>query len=83
MLRYGWPAAVSSLAESVSFCIIILLVGQLGETELAATTLALNVNLLAFIPNFAHQVILIENEREDERAYEVATEVAVAVIERQ
>ena len=40
-------------------------------------------HLLAFIPNFAHQVILIENEREDERAYEVATEVAVAVIERQ
>ncbi len=39
-------------------------------------------HLLAFIPNFAHRVILIENEREDERAFEVATELAVAVIEK-
>lgn len=52
LLHFGWPAGVSSLAESVSFCIIIMLVGQLGETAMAATTLALNVNLLAFIPMF-------------------------------
>jgi MATE family multidrug resistance protein len=40
------------LAEAASFSIIMMMVGQLGETAMAATTLALNVNLLAFIPMF-------------------------------
>jgi MATE family multidrug resistance protein len=52
LLFYGWPAAISSLAEAASFSIIMMMVGQLGETAMAATTLALNVNLLAFIPMF-------------------------------
>jgi MATE family multidrug resistance protein len=50
LLFYGWPAAISSLAESISFTIIIILVGRLGTIYMEATTLALNVNLLAFIP---------------------------------
>ncbi len=52
LMYYGWPAAISSLAESVSFSIIMILVGQLGSTAMAATTLALGVNMLAFIPMF-------------------------------
>jgi len=50
LLFYGWPAAISSLAEAASFSIIMIKVGQLGAKAMAATTLALNVNLLAFIP---------------------------------
>ncbi len=50
LMFYGWPAAISSLAESISFTIIILFVGKLGTVYVEATTLALNVNLLAFIP---------------------------------
>ncbi|MDZ4849236.1 MAG: MATE family efflux transporter [Pirellulaceae bacterium] len=52
LLYFGWPAAISSLAESVSFSIIMMLVGQLGARAMAATTLGLNVNLIAFIPMF-------------------------------
>jgi MATE family multidrug resistance protein len=50
LVRYGWPAGVSVVAEAWSFAIIMMLVGNLGERPAAATTLALGVNVLAFIP---------------------------------
>jgi len=50
LLRYGWPAGISTLAEAITFSTIMLVVGQLGEKAMAATTLALGVNMLAFIP---------------------------------
>jgi MATE family multidrug resistance protein len=50
LIHFGWPAGVSVVAEAWSFTIIMMLVGRLGEQAAAATTLALNVNLLAFIP---------------------------------
>lgn len=50
LIHYGWPAGVSSIAEAWSFTFIMMLVGRLGEQAVAATTLALNVNLIAFIP---------------------------------
>ncbi|MFN9917718.1 MAG: MATE family efflux transporter, partial [Pirellulaceae bacterium] len=52
LLRFGWPSAVSSMAEAASFCIIVVLVGKLGEIPMAATTLALGVNMIAFIPMY-------------------------------
>lgn len=50
LIRFGWPAGVSVVAEAWSFAIIMMLVGNLGERPAAATTLALGVNVLAFIP---------------------------------
>ncbi len=50
LFRYGWPAGVSTIAEAWSFTIIMILVAKLGEKPAAATTLALGVNVLAFIP---------------------------------
>jgi len=50
LFHYGWPAGVSVVAESWSFLIIMMIVGKLGEKPAAATTLALGVNVLAFIP---------------------------------
>lgn len=50
LVHFGWPAGVSVMAEAWSFTIIMMLVGRLGDQAAAATTLALNVNLLAFIP---------------------------------
>ena len=50
LVHFGWPAGVSVVAEAWCFTIIMLLVGRLGEQAATATTLALNVNLLAFIP---------------------------------
>ena len=50
LVHFGWPAGVSVVAEAWSFTIIMMLVGRLGDQAAAATTLALNVNLIAFIP---------------------------------
>jgi multidrug resistance protein, MATE family len=50
LIRFGWPAGIQMLAESLSFTFIMLLVAILGERAMAATTLALGVNIIAFIP---------------------------------
>jgi len=50
LVHFGWPAGVSVVAEAVCFTSIMMIVGRLGEQEADATTLALGVNLLAFIP---------------------------------
>ena len=50
LVRFGSPAGMHVLAESVAFSLILLLVGRLGAQSMAATTLALGVNLLAFVP---------------------------------
>jgi len=50
LIHFGWPAGVSVVAEAVCFASIMMIVGRLGEKEADATTLALGVNLIAFIP---------------------------------
>ena len=50
LVHFGWPAGVSVVAEAWCFTAIMVFVGRLGDQAAAATTLALNVNLLAFIP---------------------------------
>ncbi len=50
LIHFGWPAGVSVVAEAVCFASIMMIVGRIGEREADATTLALGVNLIAFIP---------------------------------
>ncbi len=52
MVAYGTPNGVQYLFEVGAFTLFMLLVGRLGEADLAATTLAFNVNGLAFMPVF-------------------------------
>ncbi|MCA9127619.1 MAG: MATE family efflux transporter [Planctomycetales bacterium] len=47
---YGAPAGLQLLAEAGCFSVIMLQVGSLGEFQLAATSLALGINVLAFVP---------------------------------
>lgn len=49
-IKFGSPAGLQMLAEAGCFSIIMLRVGALGEREMAATTLALGLNMLAFVP---------------------------------
>lgn len=49
-LRFGSPAGLQMVAEGACFTIILLQVGRLGELATAATTLALGVNVLVFVP---------------------------------
>jgi multidrug resistance protein, MATE family len=48
--RYGGPNGLQFLVETAAFTVFVLLVGWLGEKAVAATTLAFNVNSLAFVP---------------------------------
>lgn len=50
LLVFGAPAGLQLLAEAGCFAVIMLQVGSLGELPMAATTLALGLNVLAFVP---------------------------------
>ena len=50
LLRYGGPNGLQMLIEIAGFTLFLLLVGNLGPEAMAATTLAFNVNTLAFMP---------------------------------
>ncbi len=48
--RFGSPNGLQFFVETAAFTIFILLVGWLGQEAMAASTLAFNVNTLAFVP---------------------------------
>ena len=50
LLRFGLPSGVQFFLEMVGFTVFILLVGRLGTASLAATNIAFNINMLAFMP---------------------------------
>ncbi|MGN6546246.1 MAG: MATE family efflux transporter [Aureliella sp.] len=50
LVAYGAPSGLQMLSESAAFTIIMLQVGRLGGLPMAATTLALGLNVLAFVP---------------------------------
>ncbi len=50
LIVYGTPAGLQMLAEAGCFSMIMLQVGRLGEQAMAATTLALGLNVLVFVP---------------------------------
>ncbi|HEV3006452.1 MAG TPA: MATE family efflux transporter [Pirellulales bacterium] len=50
LLWFGSPNGVQYLIEVGAFCVFIVLVGQIGKNELAASNLAFNLNALVFMP---------------------------------
>lgn len=50
LLRFGGPSGLQMVVEVAAFSLFILFVGRLGEQAMAATTLAFNVNSIAFVP---------------------------------
>ncbi len=50
LVRYGAPQGLQFAVEIGGFSLFLMIVGRLGALELAATGLALNVNMLAFMP---------------------------------
>jgi multidrug resistance protein, MATE family len=50
LLRYGLPTGLQMAAELSAFSVFLFLIGRLGTAELAATNLALNINMLSFVP---------------------------------
>jgi multidrug resistance protein, MATE family len=50
LIFYSFPAGVHYFAESAAFSMILLRIGAAGSEALAATSMAINFNMLAFIP---------------------------------
>ncbi len=50
LLRFGMPAGIQLALDVASFEIFVLLTGRLGHDALAASNIALSINLLAFMP---------------------------------
>lgn len=50
LLYYGLPTGLMYLTESGGFAVIVLRIGRLGDIPLRATTMAINFNMVAFIP---------------------------------
>lgn len=50
LMRFGGPAGVQVFLDVLVFHLFVLFVGRLGEAALGATTLAVRLNMVAFLP---------------------------------
>lgn len=50
MLKFGLPAGVQLFLDIASFEVFVMLTGRIGGTALAASNIALSINLVAFMP---------------------------------
>ena len=50
LLFYGMPQGVGMMLETMAFSAFLLFVGRLGSADLAATSIACTLNLIAFLP---------------------------------
>jgi len=50
LLFFGFPTGLMYLTESGGFTVMVLRIGSIGDLPLRATTMAINFNMVAFIP---------------------------------
>jgi MATE family multidrug resistance protein len=50
LVRYGFPSGIQFALEMAGITFFVLLIGRLGTISLAATNIALNINMLAVMP---------------------------------
>ena len=50
LMRFGFPNGLQFFIEMIGFAAFVLFMGRLGTNSLAASNLALNINMLAFMP---------------------------------
>jgi MATE family multidrug resistance protein len=50
LVFYGFPTGLMYLTEAGGFTVIVLRIGSIGDIPLRATTMAINFNMVAFIP---------------------------------
>ncbi|MCF7808810.1 MAG: MATE family efflux transporter [Candidatus Marinimicrobia bacterium] len=57
-IKYGLPSGGHFFLEIMGFTGFILILGRIGQLELAATNIAININSLAFMPMFGLGIAL-------------------------
>lgn len=50
LLKFGVPSGMHFMADVFVFMLFVQMIGRIGAEELTATTLAFNINMLAFLP---------------------------------
>ena len=50
LLRFGMPSGVEHVLTMLGLSLFVLLVGRLGQAELAATNIVVNIGWMAFLP---------------------------------
>lgn len=50
LVRFGVPSGLQFLIEMAGYTLVMLLVGRVGSAALAASSAAININMLAFLP---------------------------------
>ncbi|MBW1856507.1 MAG: MATE family efflux transporter [Deltaproteobacteria bacterium] len=50
LLKFGSPSGIQFTLDIGAFTFFIMLVGRIGEVELAVSNMALSINMLAFLP---------------------------------
>ncbi len=50
LLRYGIPSGTQFFLDVSSFTVFVLLIGRLGEVNLATTNIVLSIEMLSFLP---------------------------------
>lgn len=50
MLRFGAPSGVHFFLDLMGFTLFVLIIGRIGKTELAASNMAQQINLLGLLP---------------------------------
>ena len=53
LLRYGIPGSLQFCLDILAFTFFILMVGRIGDVELAATNIVLSISSLSFMPSIA------------------------------
>jgi MATE family multidrug resistance protein len=50
LMRFGFPNGLQWMLDTLAFTVFLFLVGRLGDVELAATNIAITLNLTAILP---------------------------------
>jgi MATE family multidrug resistance protein len=50
MIRFGLPSGLHLVVDVASFTAFVLIVGRLGEAQLAVSNIAFSINMVAFMP---------------------------------
>jgi MATE family multidrug resistance protein len=68
LMKFGLPNGVQWCIEGLAFTVFLIIVGNIGVRELAATNLTFSLNMLAFLPVFglAQGVEVLVGQRQGE-----------------
>ncbi len=87
LLRFGVPSALQVTVDASAFTVFVLLVGRIGDAEMAASTVAFSINSLIFVPMLglamATSVLVgryLGANRPDDAARATTTSVRLAVL---